>query len=216
MLKRAFTGLFILLTFFACSSMQSGQYIRINRGDTWSGLAKKHNIKMWKLKAANNNKRLLAGDVIFIPLKRGILGRQPTQYKVEEFFESGEFDWPVPSSKRISSHFGARWGRAHEGVDIPARVGANIVAIADAVVVYSGAGLGGYGNLTVLAHKNGFFSVYAHAKKNFTKKGQKVYRGQVIGQVGMTGRTSGPHLHFEMRHDSRAVDPLKFYAFIKR
>ena len=81
------------------------------------------------------------------------------------------------------------------------------------MVIYSGNDLGGYGNLTVISHKGGLFSIYAHARKNYTKKGDKVFRGQVIAEVGETGRTTGPHLHFEVRYDSKALDPLKFLAY---
>jgi murein DD-endopeptidase MepM/ murein hydrolase activator NlpD len=100
----------------------------------------------------------------------------------------------------------------HEGVDIPSKVGSNIVAASDGIVVYSGSEIGGYGNITVVAHKNGFFTVYAHAKVNYTKEGQRVYRGQVIAQVGMTGRSSGPHLHFEIRKNGESIDPQGFLA----
>ena len=100
----------------------------------------------------------------------------------------------------------------HEGVDIPGKIGSNIVAASDGVVVYSGHEIGGYGNITVLAHKNGFFTVYAHAKLNLTKEGQRIYKGQVIAQIGMTGRSTGPHLHFEIRKNGESIDPQNYLA----
>jgi murein DD-endopeptidase MepM/ murein hydrolase activator NlpD len=112
----------------------------------------------------------------------------------------------------MSSSFGQRWGKTHQGIDIPGRIGSHIVAAAEGVVVYSGDEIGGYGNITVIAHKNGFFTVYAHAKENFTRQGQRVYRGQVIAQIGMTGRTYGPHLHFEVRKNGEAIDPTNYLA----
>jgi murein DD-endopeptidase MepM/ murein hydrolase activator NlpD len=118
----------------------------------------------------------------------------------------------VPSHKSISSNFGARWGRHHDGIDIPARKGTHIVSVSDGVVVYAGSGLGGYGNLTVISHRNGLFSVYAHSDKLYTTKGQKVHKGQVIATVGSTGRSTGNHLHFEIRKNSNPVDPKKVFA----
>ncbi len=121
----------------------------------------------------------------------------------------GNLMWPVPSSKKVSSNFGHRWGRKHEGIDIPAREGAPILAVQDGVVVYAGNGLGGYGNLIVLGHKNGLFSVYAHAQKVFVRKNDRISQGQMIASVGQTGKASGPHLHFELRQHSRAINPMQ-------
>ena len=96
-------------------------------------------------------------------------------------------------------------------MDIAARRGAKIVATDSGVVVYADNELGGYGNIIVLAHKDGFFSVYAHNDKNYVSKGQKIHKGQVIGSVGSTGRSTGNHLHFEIRRDSVAYDPRDFF-----
>lgn len=192
--------------------MKSGHYIQVRNGETYKSLAKTYKVPEWEIRAANKGRRIASGSWVFLPMRKGIMGRTQSFYDPQAYLQSGEFFWPVPSSRRVSSHFGKRWGRKHEGMDIPAPVGANIVSIAEGVVVYSGNDLGGYGNLTVISHPGGVFSVYAHAKKNFTRKGQKVHKGQVIAQVGMTGRTTGPHLHFEIRQNSKALDPWRFLA----
>lgn len=202
------------LFFYSCASVKSGHYVLLKTSDTIETLSKEFHISKEKIEESNKNKKIIAGEWVFIPIKRGVFNQE---FKTHSFdpahlLETGEFLWPVPSSNKMSSGFGSRWGKKHEGVDIPGHVGAHIVAAADGVVVYSGDEIGGYGNITVVAHKNGFFSVYAHALKNFTVKGQKVYRGQVIAQIGLTGRTYGPHLHFEVRKNGQAIDPTNFLA----
>jgi hypothetical protein len=207
------TIIFIVL-FASCTTMKSGHYVQLNEKDTIESLAKEFNLTKEKILEVNEGKQFKPGDWVFIPLKRGILGDQTDSksYNPSKYLKSGDFLWPVPTSSSISSGWGKRWGRMHEGVDIPSKVGSNIVAASDGIVVYSGSEIGGYGNITVVAHKNGFFTVYAHAKVNYTKEGQRVYRGQVIAQVGMTGRSSGPHLHFEIRKNGESIDPQGFLA----
>lgn len=209
-------ALLILTTVFtvACASVKSGHYVQIKPSDTLDTLSKEFNVPKEKIEASNAGKPIRPGEWVFIPLKRGVLEQdfETKTYDPQQYLNSGEFLWPVPSSNKISSGFGHRWGRNHDGVDIPGRVGSHIVAASDGVVVYSGDEIGGYGNITVVAHKNGFFTVYAHAKVNFTKTGQRVYRGQVIAQIGMTGRTYGPHLHFEIRRNGESIDPAGFLA----
>lgn len=206
--------LFLSLIFtFACASVQSGHYVMVKETDTVETLAKEFNVPKEKIQAANPAKPIKSGEWVFIPLKRGVMGDSDVQaFDPNHLLSSGEFLWPVPSSNRITSGFKMRWGKKHEGVDIGGRIGSHIVAAADGVVVYSGDEIGGYGNITVIAHKNGYFSVYAHAKSNFTTQGQRVYRGQVIAQIGMTGRSYGPHLHFEVRKNGQAIDPTDFLA----
>lgn len=206
--------MFIACLAVSCSSVKSGHYIQLKPTDTLETLSREFNVPKEKIAESNSGQPIAPGNWVFIPLKRGVLvgdyGAHP--FDPKDYLKSGEFLWPVPSSSSITSGYGHRWGRAHEGVDISAHVGAHIVAAAEGVVVYSGSEIGGYGNITVIAHKNGFFTVYAHAKNNFTHQGQRVYRGQVISQVGMTGRTTGPHLHFEIRKNGEAIDPTGFLA----
>lgn len=109
--------------------------------------------------------------------------------------------WYRPSSAAVTSPFGRRWGRMHEGIDFGAHYGDSIRAIGDGIVLGSGflADEGGYGRITLIRHRNGIISAYAHQSATFVHAGQFVHGGQVIGLVGATGHVTGPHLHFEIR-----------------
>ncbi|MDT8363713.1 MAG: M23 family metallopeptidase [Nitrosomonas sp.] len=114
-----------------------------------------------------------------------------------------------------SSGFGARidpfTGKKgfHEGVDFPAKPGTPIKAAAGGVVVFSDYHTG-YGNMVAIDHGNALVSRYAHASKRLVDKGQVVLKGQVIAEVGSTGRSTGPHLHFEIRHNDIPLNPSRF------
>ena len=115
--------------------------------------------------------------------------------------------WPCDGV--VVSAFGMRWGRMHEGVDIGCANGTPNRAAASGTVIYSG-WLGGYGNLVVVDHGNGLSTAYAHASSLVVGVGQSVAQGETVSLVGSTGNSSGPHLHFEVRVNGEAVDPL-FY-----
>jgi lipoprotein NlpD len=117
----------------------------------------------------------------------------------------GYFSWPLKAP--ISSPYGPRGGRFHDGIDIDGDSGDPVAAAATGQVVFSGK-LGGYGNLIVIKHSNGLFTAYGHNKKNLAKQGKKVERGQVIARVGNTGQSTGAHLHFEIRDQNGTFDPL--------
>lgn len=129
--------------------------------------------------------------------------------------DPGRFMWPVPSSRRISSSFGQRGSKHHDGIDIPASRGANVIASDDGKVAYSGR-MRGYGNIVVIKHSGGYHTVYAHNQKNFARKGQKVSKGEVIALVGSTGRSSGPHVHFEIRKNNRSRNPATYLPTVNR
>jgi murein DD-endopeptidase MepM/ murein hydrolase activator NlpD len=117
------------------------------------------------------------------------------------------FIWPV--SGPVTSPFGWRWGRMHEGIDISAPSGTPIVAAASGTVISAG-WLGGYGNLIVIDHGGGLATAYAHMSGYAASSGQPVAQGQTVGFVGSTGNSTGPHLHFEVRVNGFAVDPLGY------
>ncbi len=117
------------------------------------------------------------------------------------------FDWPARA--RISSTFGERWGRMHYGLDIAVATGTPIKAAADGRVTFSGTN-GGYGIMVILDHGNGVETRYAHHSRNLVSVGQQVKRGDVIAYSGNTGVSTGPHLHFEIRHNNVAVDPQRY------
>ena len=120
---------------------------------------------------------------------------------------SGALLWPVDGP--VTSPFGWRWGRMHEGIDIGVGYGTPIHAAASGSVIYAG-WMSGYGNLVVLDHGDGLATAYGHQSQLAVSIGQSVSQGQVIGYVGSTGHSTGPHLHFEVRVDGSAVDPLGY------
>jgi murein DD-endopeptidase MepM/ murein hydrolase activator NlpD len=121
---------------------------------------------------------------------------------------------PVPGA-RITSNFGSRYHpifhewRTHTGVDFGAGSGTPIRAAADGEVAFAGA-RGGYGNATILDHGGSLATLYAHQSAILVRPGQAVRRGQVIGRVGSTGYSTGPHLHFEVRVAGTPVDPRRY------
>jgi murein DD-endopeptidase MepM/ murein hydrolase activator NlpD len=117
------------------------------------------------------------------------------------------FLWPC--SGPLTSPFGWRWGRIHEGIDLGCPYGAPVVASAAGTIIHSG-WLGGYGNLVVIDHGNGIATAYGHNSSIAVTYGQAVGQGQVIAYVGSTGHSTGPHCHFEVRVGGSAVDPLGY------
>jgi murein DD-endopeptidase MepM/ murein hydrolase activator NlpD len=115
--------------------------------------------------------------------------------------------WPV--SGPVTSPFGWRWGRMHEGIDIGVPSGTPIGASAAGTVIYAG-WLGGYGNLVVIDHGGGLSTAYGHQSAIASSVGQQVGQGEVIGYIGCTGHCFGPHLHFEVRVNGTPVDPLAY------
>lgn len=146
-------------------------------------------------------------------------------------YDGKDFLWPTPTVTRISSYFGPRWGRNHNGIDIANGNcwGDKIVAVADGVVTtYSNSCThnygkkpvrnccgNGYGNYVAINHgtKDGktYVAYYAHMASIVVSKGQTVKKGQVIGYIGSTGRSTGAHLHFGMAVNGSWVDPMRFY-----
>jgi murein DD-endopeptidase MepM/ murein hydrolase activator NlpD len=117
------------------------------------------------------------------------------------------FIWPVNGP--VTSPFGWRWGRMHEGIDIGAAYGTPIRAAASGRVVYAGS-MSGYGNLVAIDHGGGVSTAYGHQSSIAVGVGQVVSQGQTVGYVGCTGHCFGPHLHFEVRINGSPVDPLGY------
>jgi murein DD-endopeptidase MepM/ murein hydrolase activator NlpD len=119
------------------------------------------------------------------------------------------FAWPAQG--KLTSRFGRRWGRMHRGIDIAAPVGTPIYAAADGVVIDAGWHSGGYGNLVEIRHSDGTTTRYGHNSRIRVATGQQVRQGQQIADMGSTGRSTGSHLHFEIRpQGAGAVNPIAF------
>ena len=115
--------------------------------------------------------------------------------------------WPVRGP--VTSGFGYRWGRMHQGIDIGAGTGVPIRAAKAGEVIYAGS-MGGYGNVVIVDHGGGFTTLYAHQSRLGSSDGQSVDQGQVIGYVGSTGHSTGPHLHFETRVGGSPRNPRNY------
>ncbi len=111
-----------------------------------------------------------------------------------------------PGTGRLTSGYGARWGRLHAGIDLAAGVGAPISAVAAGTVVAAGSE-GGYGRVVRLQHDDGTLSLYAHMSELLVSPGQRVTPGTYLGLEGSSGHSTGPHLHFEVRVGGVPVDP---------
>jgi len=192
----------------------------VNPGESLYLIAKAYDVSLEELARVNqlkNPHQIRPGQKIIIPgaareLPAPVVTttetktEMPPAPQVSPTAHDG-FMWPV--SGTINSYFGRRGSTVHDGIDVAAAEGTPIRAVEAGEVIYSDQ-LRGYGNLVIIRHGDGFASVYAHNQVNLVKEGQTVARGDIIGKVGSTGRVSGPHLHFEIRKNNIAQDPLKY------
>lgn len=119
----------------------------------------------------------------------------------------GGLVWPAEGP--VTSGFGMRWGAMHQGIDIGARMGAPIFAAMAGTVSFAG-WQGGYGNIVIINHPGGLSTYYAHQSSMAVGAGASVGQGEVIGFIGSTGDSTGPHLHFEVRENGVAKDPMQW------
>ena len=218
------------------ASSSHGSFHTVRSGDTLYALGKRYGIPYKRL-ARNNHIRypytIYAGQRIYM---KGVAPRSQRlpvakhQYKAPTVKKSkrvakarkitkkarktrqaafkGKLLWPVKGT--LTSRFGRRGSRMHDGIDIGAKAGTPVYASAAGEVVYSDQRLSGYGKLIIIRHRHDLFTAYAHNQRNLVRKGDKVKAGSVIARVGKTGRATGPHLHFEVRRGPTPVDPLAY------
>jgi len=133
-------------------------------------------------------------------------------------YGTGKMTWPTPGYSRITSPYGMRrhpilkTNRMHTGVDIGAPMSANVVAADDGVVIESG-WRGAYGRVVMINHGNNIVTMYAHLSKSIVNVGDVVKKGQIIANVGTTGWSTGPHLHFEVRKNGATQDPTLYIKY---
>jgi murein DD-endopeptidase MepM/ murein hydrolase activator NlpD len=200
-------------TYYPVTSQRPATHFVV-AGETVYHIANEYRVSVGRLMAANglsDSRDLRVGQVLTIPgTSRGMsLGTSSSgvhRYTGER--ESRQFQWPVAQGV-VSSGFGIRNGAMHDGVDIAAPVGTPVLAADSGVVIFSGT-LHGYGNTVIIRHDDGYATVYGHNQRNLVSEGVRVSRGQEIGAIGRTGRTTGANLHFEVRRDNVAHDPLAF------
>jgi len=212
-----------------------GVYHSVQKGQTLFSIAQAYGKSpeyLARLNGISDPKRLQVGTRLWIPdvyrvLEVPIPGESesaeaPSPAPVEkksseppsaEGTKKFAFIWPVKGV--LTSGFGFRNGRSHEGIDIGAEKGTRIVSAARGRVVFSGWGPTGYGRMVIVKHESKLTTLYAHNNTNLVKEGDLVVQGQGIALVGSTGRSSGPHLHFEVREKSRPRNPLHFLPTIR-
>lgn len=120
----------------------------------------------------------------------------------------GSFKYPVYG--RLSSGFGARWGRSHKGIDLAAPYGSSVYASDGGTVTFAGWNSGGYGYLVIIDHENGYQTYYGHNSSLAVSAGERVYQGQVVAYVGSTGDSTGNHVHFEVRKNGVPQNPMGY------
>lgn len=203
-------------------SLQAGEPIQIpnmdgilhlvQTSDTLSAIAEEYNISMGALIDVNEltTEQLPAGSEIFIP------GARMSSYELYKVF--GNL-FIRPYKGRLTSHFGYRQNpfnkrsrEMHNGIDIAGPMGSSVKASSDGKVVVSGYH-SIYGNYIVLQHPNRIKTLYGHLSKILVRKGQTVQQGQAIGKIGSTGRSTGPHVHFTIFINGRAINPFSYDYF---
>lgn len=154
-----------------------------------------------------------------VETERNVLSEQVLSASVDRVVKKGTKKRPpsvgsgelrMPSSGTLTSRFGSRWGRKHQGIDMSAAVGTNIYAADNGKVIYSQYNDGGFGYMIQIDHGNGIVTYYAHCNELLVPEGTVVAKGDVIATVGNTGRSTGPHLHFEVRVNGTPVDPSRY------
>ena len=184
----------------------------VQRGENLYRIALHYGVSVEALMRANgirDARALEVGTRLAIPGARRSAPREPLARELDAEAKALALGWPVHGI--VSSGFGVRNGRPHEGLDISAAVGAPIWAAAGGVVTFSGT-LGAYGNFIVIKHDGLYSTAYAHNKRNYVAKGERVERGQHIADVGKSGNARGnkPHLHFEVRRGEEPRNPLRY------
>jgi murein DD-endopeptidase MepM/ murein hydrolase activator NlpD len=145
----------------------------------------------------------------------------PAMARYESFGDSQPAPrWVLPLDGPLGSPFGYRWGRLHEGVDIEGWAETHVHAARDGVVTKVGwlKGMDGYGLVVKIRHDDGFVTMYAHLARSLVERGEIVAAGELIARAGCTGSCTGVHLHFQMWHHGKLVDPVRFLgrrAFVR-
>jgi len=201
---------------------QYGIHHTVQKGQTLYRIAQVYEIDLEVLRRANHLRdasKIKEGTQLWIPgasrVRSVPAASSPSRSRTAKKKTSptvkprrGILAWPTKGT--LTSSFGKRNGRKHEGIDIAAPKGTPIYSAAAGKVVFSGWGPTGYGKMVIIKHKYHLTTVYAHNSKILVKKGARVKQGQKISLMGSTGRSTGPHLHFEVRNDTEPKNPIKY------
>jgi len=200
------------------SKMSMGKYHIVRKGDTLVQIANLYGIGLKNLLQFNksiNVRKLQIGQKIYIPMMDNSIDIDSPSKRIGNFTEQlkgkkGDFIWPLPVNGQFIRGFVPTGRRQHKGIDIAVQGGTKVLASQPGRVIYCGNEIKSYGNMVIIEHGNGITTVYAHLKRVLAIKNQRVRKGDEIGTVGNTGRTTGYHLHFEIRVEGEAVNPLQY------
>lgn len=185
---------------------KKGVLYTVTEGDTLWRIAKLFDVDVKNILDENDKSEnfLKIGEKLFIP------GAKPRAVEAASLPVSRQIEtqFTLPCAGVVSSPFGTRWGHMHAGIDIANDPGTPIKAALAGKVTYAG-WLSGYGNAIMLEHREGYSTLYGHLQKIGVEKGSFVNRGQIIGEMGSTGNSTGPHVHFEVRHSGVLINPTK-------
>lgn len=207
----------------------SGVLHAVKKGETLGAIAKQYGTDIDKILAANRVRsasQIRIGESLVIPdgkppasAVRQVAPAAPARLgDIRDVFKAppegvagqaaieGKLVWPT-DQHLINQYFKSR----HPGLDLNGNLSNHTYAVDDGIVTFSGWNSGGYGNMILIDHGNGMVTRYAHHSKQYVGVGDHVAKGQVIGQIGSTGRSTGPHLHFELYVNGRRVNPLSYY-----
>ena len=217
---RAAQCLRVLLVAAVVAACSRGTYHRVRPGETLYRISKAYGVSVDELTHVNrltDPSRIEVGQDLLIPGARrqlpvDLITPKSVSIHPPRRDEAPKgaplFAWPIEGGT-VTSSFGERGNSFHDGIDISAPVGTPVRAAQAGEVIYSDV-LRGYGNVIIVRHRDGFATVYAHNARNLVQAGQQVQRGAVIASVGDSGRTNGANLHFEVRKDNVARNPLYF------
>ncbi len=195
----------------------------VKAGETPEQIAQEAGIPLEDLLELNGLKRdqpLEPGRLVFVlssappGAPKSPSEQPPVEPPPERSLQKATLRWPL-ANPELSSSFGTRWGRPHEGIDMRAPTGTSVLAAAAGEVLYAGDKVRGYGNMVVLQHAGDMLTVYAHNSVLLVRTGDRIAAGQEIARVGSTGRSTGPHLHFEVRRGQVPQDPMQFLPPLK-
>lgn len=130
--------------------------------------------------------------------------------RADDYRDESSFDWPVDRARLTRGYKIARRGRPHLGIDLAGPRGTPVYSARAGRVIYAGRDFSGFGKMILIESNGGWATLYAHLDKILVSQGQNVRLGENVGLMGSTGRSTGPHLHFEVRKDKKPVDPLRY------
>jgi murein DD-endopeptidase MepM/ murein hydrolase activator NlpD len=187
-----------------------GKWISVSRKKSVAGFIAYYNADPKTVTEVNRDVPAKSGYA-FIPYGRSFIEKlEAAGIKRKEIVTSeDQFIWPVPSDITLSSVFGFRGREFHPAIDIPEPTGTIVRASMEGQIDFVGYD-GGYGNVVTIIHRDSFLTRYAHNSVILVKKGDFVKKGQTIALSGSTGRSTGSHIHFEIRCNTIPLDPMDF------